>query len=258
MKIKSLLTMTAYAVIAFISLPVFSESQLSLAQRVDMLEQQAETRNQIQSEMSMRVIQLQNEVKELRGIIEEHDYKLQQMQERQRDLYRDIDNRFSNIQPVSPQPKSSPTTSSNADTTSAAPSNTVSEVFNQDNSRVEFESAFGLVKNKKYAEAIKEFEAFLKKHPKGAYSDNARFWIGQVYYAQSDFNNAEKQFIMLKTEFPDSTKLPSALIKLAEIKVKQQKWQEANDLYNQVINKYTGTAQQLARKGLLDLKASGH
>ena len=258
MKIKSLLTMTAFVVIAFISVPVFAESQLSLAQRVELLEQQAVTRNQIQSDMSMRVIQLQSEVKELRGIIEEHEYKLQQMQERQRDIYRDIDSRFSNQQPANLQPKSNTSNSSSSNTTSTAASIVTSQTTNVNDSRAEFEAAFDLVKNKQYTEAIKGFESFLKKYPKGAYSDNARFWIGQVYYAQSDFQKAEKQFLMLQSEFPDSTKLPSALIKLAEIKEKQQKWQEAKDLYNQVITKYTGTNQQLARKALQDLKAAGH
>ncbi len=256
MKIKSLLTMTAFAVIAFISIPVFAQSQLALAQRVELLEQQAATRNQIQSDMSMRLIQLQSEVKELRGIIEEHEYKLQQIQERQRDIYRDIDSRFSNIQPASVQNKSNTTTSS----VNVTPPSVVtpSQTINTSDSRAEFEASFALVKNKQYPEAVKGFEAFLKKYPKGPYSDNARFWIGQVYYAQSDFVKAEKQFLMLQADFPDSTKLPSALIKLAEIKEKQQKWQEAKDLYNQVISKFTGTTQQLARKGLQDLKAAGH
>lgn len=257
MKVKSLLLVTAYAVTAFISFPVLAESQSTLSQRVELLEQQLQSRNQIQSDMSLQVIQLQKEVKELRGIIEEHEYKLRQMQERQRDIYRDIDSRFSNIQTVNVQPKLN---SSSSASTAVPSSSSVTEpqTSNLDESRVEFEASFALVRNKQYPEAIKGFEALLKKHPKGAYSDNARFWIGQVYYAQSDFDKAEKQFAMLRSDFPDSSKLSSAIIKLAEIKTRQQKWQEAKDLYNQVINKYTGTTQQLARKGLQDIKAAGH
>jgi len=40
--------------------------------------------------------------------------------------------------------------------------------------------------------------------------------------------------------------------------VKQQKWQQAKDLYNEIMTKYSGATQQLARKGLQDIKNAGH
>lgn len=255
MKGNSLLLVAAIA--ATLSLSATAQSNLSLEQRILQLEQQNQTKNQLQSQMSMQLIELQNEVKELRGIVEEHQFKLQQIQERQRDLYRDIENRLSSLPrhtaPVSQTVQNTKTPVVKSTTQSATPRNTASS-----GEREEFEAVFKMVRNRQYAEAVKGFEAFLAKYPQGGFSDNARFWIGQVYFAQSKLEEAEKQFSLLRTEFPQSSKLATAILKLAEIKVKQQKWEEARTLYNEVVTNHSGAQQQLARKGLLDLKQSGH
>lgn len=261
MKGKSLFLVAAFAATTIQSLPLYAESLLSLEQRINQLEQQNQTRNQLQSEMSMQLIELKKEVKELIGITEEQQFKLQQIQERQRDLYRDIENRFSGI-PQGGQPIADTETPAVPDQNLPVISSNIADQVKQavvtGDDRAEFEAAFKLVRNKQYAKAITSFEAFLQKYPNGSYSDNARFWIGQVYFAQSQFAEAEKQFISMRTEFPESSKLPAAIIKLAEIKTKQEKWQEAKALYNEVITNYTGSPQQLARKGLKDIKQSGH
>ncbi|WP_444995014.1 tol-pal system protein YbgF [Aliikangiella sp. IMCC44359] len=256
MKGNSLLIVAAIA--ATFSLTSTAQSNLSLEQRITQLEKQNQTKNQLQSQMSMQLIELQNEVKELRGIVEEHQFKLQQIQERQRDLYRDIENRLSslprNTAPVSQTVQNSKTTVAKPTTQPATKSHNATS----SGEREEFEAAFKMVRNRQYAEAVKGFEAFLAKYPQGGFSDNARFWIGQVYFAQSKLEEAEKQFSLLRTEFPQSSKLATAILKLAEIKVKQQKWEEARALYNEVVSNHSGAQQQLARKGLLDLKQSGH
>lgn len=255
------------AFVATTSLSLSAESQLSLEQRINQLEQQSQTRNQIQSEMSMQLIELQKEVKELRGIIEEHDYKLQQIQDRQRDLYRDIENRLSSLpqgtsQTSTPQNTTTSAASSGTATTPAAQTGSTASTtrpsITSGSERTDFESAFKLVRNRQYNDAIGAFEAFIAKYPAGGYSDNARFWIGQVYFAQSKFDDAERQFNMLRNDYPDSSKMSAAMLKLAEINVKKENWAAAKAIYNEIVAKYSGAQQQLARKGLQDIKQAGH
>lgn len=259
MKGHSLLLVATFVATACFS--ASAESQLSLEQRITQLEQQNQTSRQIQSQMSIQLTELQKEVKELRGIIEEHDFKLQQMQERQRDIYRDIEDRFSampqtsatNTQAVTSPQDNTATANNNAST------NTVTTpAISSSDGRSEFEAAFKLVRSKQYIKAISGFESFLQKYPNSDYSDNARFWIGQIYFAQSKLSDAEKQFLQLRNDFPQSSKVSAAILKLAEIKAKQQQWEQARALYNEVLNGYTGAPQQLARKGLQALKQAGH
>lgn len=262
MKVNTFFSVAALVATTSFSSLVSAQSNLTLEQRIEQLEQQNQTRSQLQSQMSMQIIELQKEVKELRGVIEEHDYKLQQIQDRQRDLYRDIENRLSAL-PKGGAVSSTPTTGSTT-TTASTPSvinpgttKAVKETVSGDG-RVEFESAFKLVRNRNYDQAVQSFESFLQNYPTSGYADNARFWIGQVYFAQSKLSEAEQQFSLLRTEYPESSKMSAAILKLAEIKVRQENWEQAKALYNEVVNIYTGAPQQLARKGLQDIKAKGH
>lgn len=253
MKAKSFFLVAAF--VATISFPLSAKSQLTLKQRIERIEQQNITRSQLQSEMSIQLIALQKEVRELVGLVEENGFKLKQIQDRQRDLYRDIENRLANPSQTasSANTSSSKTKLDRKNTNRSAQKSTVKK-----GERAEFEAAFKLVRTKKYDEAIIAFEIFSEKYPRGNFSDNAQFWIGQIYFAQSKLPEAEKQFNLFREKFPDSSKSAAVLLSLAKIKRKQQKWQEAKDFYNQVINNYTGAQQQLARKGLEDIKKLGH
>ena len=267
MKGKSLVMAAAFAATS-ISIPFSSfaaDSSLSLGQRVRHLEQLNQTRNQLQADLAFQVTQLQKEVRELHGLVEEHDFKLNQIQERQRDLYREIESRFAagtstagNATPPAgnqnsalaegaTQPKGAGTASKGVQTATA-----------EAGPRGEFEAAFELVRKRKYNQAVEGFRAFLTRYPQSSYSDNARFWIGQVYFAQSKLDDAVLQFKQLQTDFPQSSKIPSAMLKVADIYVKQQKWSEAKSIYNDIVARYTGAQQQLARKGLQKIKSAGH
>ncbi|MET1255772.1 tol-pal system protein YbgF [Aliikangiella maris] len=255
MKVSPIYLVAALA--ATTSLSVFAQSQLSVEQRLQYLEQQLQTKTQLQAQMNQQLSALQDEVKELRGLVEEHGYQLNQIQERQRDLYRDIENRLSAL-PRTAVPTAQSSPPSTTAKTTRQPSQSVTTPTASGSERDAFEAAFKLVRNRQYSEAIKGFEEFLTQYPQGSFSDNARFWIGQVYFAQSNLVEAEKQFNLLRQDFPESTKLSTALLKLAEIKTKQGNWEEAKSLYNEIINNYGGAQQQLARKGLQELKQAGH
>jgi tol-pal system protein YbgF len=261
MKINSLLITAAFAAVVCYqtSIQAFADPSLSLEQRVQQLEQLNQTRSQLQTQMSMQIIALEKEVRELRGIIEEHDYKLQQIQERQRDIYRDIDTRFNGLTAGSASRSNASSTNSTVSsaTTETSPAANSAVTNSSGSARTEFEAAFKLVRDKKYDEAINAFETFLVSYPSSAFSDNARFWIGQVYFAKGNLADAEKHFVLLTQDFPQSSKLSAALLKMADIKVKKKQYQDAKDLYNQVLTKYSGAPQQLARKGLEDIKQAG-
>ena len=233
----------------------------ALEARIQHLEELNETRNKVQADISYQLSELQREVRALTGQVEDNTFKLKQIQERQRDLYRDIETRLSGMatQPAQNNStiKPTPKTTSGAKTTP----NTNPEKTNIDdsgNARREFEAAFALVRNKNYGAAITAFDEFLTKHPNSSYSANARYWMGQVYLVQNNLQDAEKQFSLLVTEFPDSSKSAAAKLKLADIYLKQEKWQEAKTHYSDVASNHTGAQQQLARKGLEKIKQAGH
>lgn len=80
-----------------------------------------------------------------------------------------------------------------------------------------YRSAFGLLKVRRYEEAIAELKAMLKSHPNGQYTDDALFWLGETYYVIRDFEAAATQYDRLIANHPKSPRLPSAMLKLGYI-----------------------------------------
>lgn len=245
------------------SFGVVAESSLSLEQRVQHLEQLNQTRNQVQADISYRLNELQREVRSLTGQVEDNNFKLKQIQDRQRDLYREIESRLSGITSQT----GSPTGTTNVSATDASKNTTTSGAKNvaqgTDSSdsgaaRRKFESAFSLVRNKDYKAAISAFSEFLEQYPASSYSANARYWMGQVYLVQGKLADAEKQFVKLISEFPSSPKTTAAKLKLADIFLKREKWADAKSYYTDVANNNTGAQLQLARKGLEIIRQAGH
>ena len=92
-----------FVIVFFVSLNMLSSnvlaesSNLSLEQRVQHLEELNRTRNKVQADISYQLSELQREVRSLTGQVEDNNFKLKQIQDRQRDLYREIESRFSNL-----------------------------------------------------------------------------------------------------------------------------------------------------------------
>jgi tol-pal system protein YbgF len=232
------------------SFSAFAESSQSLEQRIQHLEELSQTRNKVQADTSYQLSELQREVRLLTGQVEDNNFKLKQIQDRQRDLYRDIESRLSGL---SSQPAGSSKKSSKPVVNKSTPA-----ANNNGKVRRKFEAAFALVRNKDYKAAINAFSAFLTQYPASSYSANAHFWMGQVYLVQGNLNDAERQFTLLVSQFPDSSKVAAAKLKLGDIFVKQKKWADAKSYYSDVANNVTGAQGQLARKGLDKIKKAGH
>jgi tol-pal system protein YbgF len=66
---------------------------------------------------------------------------------------------------------------------------------------------------RQYAAAIASFRDLLARHPKGAYSGNAEYWIGEGLYAQGDYAGALAAFHRVSA-YPGSGKADDAQLKL--------------------------------------------
>jgi tol-pal system protein YbgF len=66
---------------------------------------------------------------------------------------------------------------------------------------------------KRYADARAAWAELLNKHPKSDYADNARYWIGESYYAEKDFASAILEFDKVGRDYPGGDKVAAALLK---------------------------------------------
>jgi len=203
-------------------------------------------RYRAQVNLQLQVDELQSEVNKLRGIIELHEHKLNQMSERQRELYQEIERRVNNAL-KSTQISSVANVQTNSD-----------NQVNYSNNLTEneaYDHAVNLVlKDKLYEQAIPAFKQFNQKFPQSSYAANAHYWLGQLLFNKAEFSLAESEFLIVVNKFNDSTKRADALLKLGMVSQKQAKNSAAITLYRQLIKEYpNSTAAQLAKPRLSSL-----
>ena len=80
-----------------------------------------------------------------------------------------------------------------------------------------YNRAFLLLKEGRYEQAAKAFQAFRAEYPGGHYADNAQYWLAETYYVSRKFKPALAEFQKLTKEFPASPKLTHALLKIGYI-----------------------------------------
>jgi tol-pal system protein YbgF len=64
------------------------------------------------------------------------------------------------------------------------------------------------------AKARELFQDFLNRFPKDELAANAQYWLGETYYAEKKWNDAIVEFQKVLKEHPGSDKVPDALLKI--------------------------------------------
>lgn len=208
--------------------PVASATGSSTEDRVARLERILQAKQQSEFQTQQRLDTLQQEVLDLRGLNEQQSYQIEQMLQRQRQLYEEIAN-------LSSKP-STQTIATPSQSGTQTPASSLGETAS-------YEQAVNLVlKQRKYDEAIPAFRDFIKQYPDSTYAANANYWLGQLLYNKSDFEPAKQAFEMVVNRFKDSNKRGDSLVKLGMISEKTGKVSSAKVYYQQVIKEYENSA----------------
>lgn len=122
-----------------------------------------------------------------------------------------------------------------------------------------YQTAYDLIKAKKYNEAIAALQKMLQKYPSGQFAANAHYWLGELYGLLNNNDQSALEFGTVVKDYPDSPKVADAQLKLGIIYAAQFKWPDAKFALKQVINHYPGTASaRLASEQLKQIKQAGH
>ncbi len=71
--------------------------------------------------------------------------------------------------------------------------------------------------------------------------DDAQYWIGEAYYVTRDFENALEAFETVVDQYPNSQRVPEALLKLGYVQAELGQTDQARRTLNQVITQYPGS-----------------
>lgn len=171
---------------------------------------------------------LQQEVRQLRGLVEEQAYLIQKLQQDQRLQYVDLDRRVAALAPNRPAPGPTPVPaedplpeSDQQDLKSepvlpnlSAPEPVVQNEPVPTTEREAYVQAIGWMRAKRFEESTGAFEQLIVDYPNGQYTPNAFYWLGELHLATGNMEPARQNFVQVIRLYPDHQKVPDALYKL--------------------------------------------
>ncbi len=237
-------------------------------------------------ELMGRLEQMQSEVQQLTGKIDEQANRIDGLKKHQSTMYSDFDERLQNIEnkangvTANPNEVAKPSSIINAKevqpttaapvvvpTNSAQKANPIEKAAANQGSKPQIETpqsqgpdkqgyfmAYDELRSGHTAQSIEQFKAYLNQYPTGEYANNAQYWLGEAYRVNQDNASARKAFNDVLEKYPNSAKVPDAILKLGYIEVDQKNTVKATEYLNRVISDYPKSpAAVLASKKLLKL-----
>jgi tol-pal system protein YbgF len=231
---------------------------------------------------------MQQELQELRGQLEMQAHELKLLQQQQLSFYKDLDTRIQNssskldksAQLILPNENpsklaiSSPQTKTNLPETPVkseapikpvVPKEKISSILPADGTsrgnpadeQISYLAAYDLVKNKHFEEALNAMQTFVARYPKGGYTANAQYWLGELYLVKNNYAKAIEHFELVLRQFPSSSKAAASTLKIGYALASSGKIEDARMRLQEVLRNYPDTpTAQLATAKLESLGVS--
>jgi len=285
MSAHSIRSICAAALLAAVAFCAPAQAQrLSLAERVAKLEQDAQAHGGAQANIDLvnQINALQSQVQTLQGQVEELRHQLDEMKSRSKDQYIDLDSRIGRLEgrgAAGPATAAPPANANNngqlqdiplgasgsAPPPANAPIDTALPVAatpppgaNPVDEKTAYDQAFNALKDGRYAESARRFQAFIDQYPRSELTPNAYYWLGESYYVTQNYPISLSTFQKLLAQYPNSQKAPDAWLKVGYCQYEMKQWDQAEATLNQVLQKYPNTTvANLAQGRLRALKLEG-
>jgi tol-pal system protein YbgF len=231
----------------------------------------------------LQMQQMQEEIRELRGIVEKQAYEIENLKVRQKDQYLDLDARISDAQGgISNRPQLNPPTQSGSAVVtspgvldrpeiSTRPNNnsqtsairqpgveTRNTAVQPENEKALYEDAFGQLRALQYTEAAEGFLTFLDRYPQSELAGNAQYWLGESYYVTRNYDIALEAFHGLLELYPDSNKVADAWLKIGYTHYELKEWEKSRDTLLRVKDMYPDSRlSRLADSRLRTMRLDG-
>ena len=199
--------------------------------------------------------QMQQEIAQLRGMLEEQQNEIQRLKREGLERYQDLDQRLSSGAAAGGTPSQNSAdgavNANDTPTPPAAQQQGSAEAADPAKEKLYYDAAFDLIKAKDFDKASQAFTAFLNRYPSSQYAGYAQYWLGEVNLAKGDLQAAGKAFAKVSQAYPSHSKVPDSLFKLADVERRLGNNDKARGILQQVIAQYPGSsAAQLAQRDL--------
>ena len=230
----------------------------SVEDRVTTLERISNAQAQLMQQLQQQMSDNQRDIDALRGQIQQNTYQLNQVVERQKQLYQQIDSLSSASSSGGQQAAggdAAADTGAAATAGAGAAASAQSAPAQTGDANSDYNAAVALILEKKqYDQAISALQAWVKRYPDSTYQPNANYWLGQLNYNKGKKDDAAYYYATVVKNYPKSPKAAEALLKVGVIMQEKKDTAKAKAVFQQVIKLYpdTDSAKQ-AQKRLASL-----
>jgi tol-pal system protein YbgF len=222
------------------------------------------------AQFEVRIAALEEQIREMRGQLEESSFRMRQFEERLDKLVADIDLRLTTIERggAGAAGSTGATTADNAASgdggelvltppDEGTTGETTVAALPPGNAMDQYNYAFGLLRKADYDEAERALNAFVQAHGEDPLAGNALYWLGETYYVREDYNRAAVTFLRGYREFPEGSKAPDSLLKLGMSLGKLGKTTEACASFAELGKKFPNASATIQGKATTEAAALG-
>ncbi|MEG7347587.1 cell division protein CpoB [Serratia marcescens] len=218
--------------------PISNVGSGSVEDRVTSLERISNAQGQLLNQLQQQLSDNQRDIDSLRGQIQESQYQLNQVVERQKQIYQQMDSLSQGgAQSASAAAGAAGGAAAGAssDAGGSAPA-AASATPSGGDENSDYNAAVSLALEKKqYDQAISAFQSFVKQYPKSTYQPNANYWLGQLFYNKGKKDDAAYYFAVVVKNYAKSPKAPDAMYKVGIIMQEKGQADKAKAVFQQVI-----------------------
>jgi tol-pal system protein YbgF len=201
---------------------------------------------------------LRNDLRAMHNDVDQLTNSLEAGRKQQRDMYADLDRRMKALEShgvaVAGAAAAGPGDAGSA--VSGAAGDSSAPGFDD---KTTYQTAFALLKDSQYDRAIAAFQKFLVSFPNSPLADNAQYWLGEAYYVNKSFPDAQVAFQRVLDKYPQSRKRPDALLKIGYCQYELKQWDLAKETLSKVAAQFSDTpAGHLAQQRLDKMATEQH
>jgi tol-pal system protein YbgF len=178
--------------------------------------EQTETLLKSNATLVTKVAEMDERVQTTQGAVEQATFRLDQVAQQVTATRRDVDElktRVTTLQ-TAPAPPAPVTGSGTGSGTAASGEMTVPAPATPDVNPMEtYQAAYRDYQRGNFDLAIEGFSDYLGSSANSDLADNAAYWIGESLFSQKKYREAIEQFDAVVTKYPKSDKVPGALLK---------------------------------------------
>lgn len=221
------------------TLDAIQKNQQALEQRVSKIETTLKSQGLV--DLLGQVDRLNQELSKVKGQLEVVTHDIEVTQQRQKDLYTDVDGRVRKLEsgaPAANAPAMANTAANNVATANAPAPTAAAPVAESSSEQKDFDAAQALTKAGKHKDAFDAYDKFLQTYPNSKNAPEAMYLLGYSQFSLKNYKAAIATQQKLIKQFPESSKQADAYFNIANAQIQLADVDAAKKSLRDLLAKY--------------------